>query len=686
AALYQGRKNFGCAYLSLSSGTFKAAEASDLNSLKLYIDKISPVELLVPEQQAKQARQDFAEISCQKALPKWSFEFRDCYHQLCTQFATQSLFGFDLEAFESGICAAGALLSYVKNTQKVPLEHVTSISRDDKSAAVIIDKVAQRNLELLTSLRGEKKGSLLSVLDLTSTPMGSRRLKHILLEPQRNNQILRARLNLVESLTKIDLDALSALLAKVGDIERITARIGLQLGKPKDLAVLRDALALVPELKAMLNAGGFDNLRELASQLNENTSILELLRQAILEDPSTFLRDGNVIAPHYNEQLDSLRELMHGSSKLLEEIAEREKKATGIATLKVDFNSVHGFYIEVPRSQSEHVPPYYQRRQTLKNNERYITPELKELEEQTLSAKDRALALEKSLFEEIISKLQNALPTLRDLAFNLALLDVWHSFAKAALQYHFVKPQLSEECILQIEAGRHPVIEQLSSKPFIPNDLILKDEHMLVITGPNMGGKSTYMRQAALIAIMARIGSFVPAKQALIGDLDRIFTRIGASDDLVSGRSTFMVEMEEAASIISNATSRSLVLMDEVGRGTSVVEGSALALAIAQYLCQHINCFTLFSTHYPEIATLAKRYKTVRNICFKATEYQHKIIFQYTVNPGSQSYSYATEVGKLAGLPQTLIDQARLYIEQKQQQKSTEPHCIPTGTEDTKQL
>lgn len=668
ACIYKGKHYYGLAYISLGSGLFKTTICPTKSELKLYIEKISPIEI-VYEENFKEIDL-FQEIHSRKALATWNFKLETCYKLLCSQFGTNSLFGFDIENLEDGICAAGALLAYVKNTQNVPLEHIKSISRDDNSEFVLLDHCAQRNLEILSNLKGEKQGSLLSVLDNALTPMGQRLTRRMLVEPLRNNETVNQRLDIVEALCNSDNEILSQTLERIGDIERIVARIGLSSSKPKDLAVLRDSLKLIPDLKNFLLKSGQQTLISLNEKVDPLFDVVALLTSAIKDFPSTFLRDGDVIAQGYNEELDSLRELMSGSQELLLKIEQEEREKTGITTLKVNFNSVHGFYIEVSKAQSEKVPEYYIRRQTLKNNERYITPELKELEQKAVSAKERSLELEDELFHAVEHELQQKLPELTRLSQILSLIDVLNGFAVVSKSGNYVRPQLSNEHIIKIVDGRHPVIEKITDKPFVSNSIELKDKHMLVITGPNMGGKSTYMRQTALITIMARIGCFVPANEAHIGNIDRIFTRIGASDDLSSGRSTFMVEMEEASSIINNATVNSLVLMDEIGRGTSTYEGSALALSIAQYLCSKVNCFTLFSTHYPEIASLADTYSNVKNICFKATEFDGSIVFLYKANEGSQNYSYAIEVGKLAGLPSEVISYAKKTIENKEQGKT----------------
>ncbi len=668
ACIYKSKHLYGFSYLSLGSGLFKTSVCKTLNDLKLYLEKVGPIEI-VYEENFKEI-DVFEDINSRKALPSWNFDLQTCYKLLCSQFATNSLIGFDIEDLSEGIIAAGALLAYVKLTQNVSIEHIKSIRRDDNSAFVLLDKCAQRNLELLQNLKGEKYGSLLSVLDLASTPMGQRLVRRMIVEPLRNNNAINERLDIVEALLKADKESFKYLLDSIGDIQRIVARIGLSSSKPKDLAVLRDSLKLIPQLKDGLVKSNQQALISLNDKIDALPSIVELLTNSIKDVPSTFLRDGDVIASGFNKELDELRELMNGSQALLEKIEADEREKTGISTLKVNFNSVHGFYIEVSKAQSDNVPATYIRRQTLKNNERYITPELKELEEKALSAKERSLALETQLFNELIAKLQEQLLSLSNLASNLALFDVLTGFATLAQKYNYVRPTLVHDHQIKIVEGRHPVIETLTDKPFVSNSIDLNDKHMLIITGPNMGGKSTFMRQTALIAIMARIGSFVPAKEALIGNIDRIFTRIGASDDLSSGRSTFMVEMEEASSIINNATVNSFVLMDEIGRGTSTYEGSALALSIAEHMCSKVNCFTLFSTHYPEIAKLSEKYKNVENICFKATEFDGQIVFMYKATTGAQNYSYAIEVGKLAGLPQEVISKAKHYI------NSLEKPCV----------
>ena len=734
AAVFADKSNFGFSTLDLSTGRFTTTEVDNLPDLLLYVNKVNPAELLYPERFAY--FKEIEHLLCIKSLPAWDFDFETAQTLLCQQFKTKSLSGFDVQGMHAGICAAGALLHYLKSTQTVDIAHITGIVHDKSSNLVLLDKNAQRNLELLSNLNGNDQGSLLSILDETRTLMGSRLLRNMLVNPLRNNQELNYRLDVVEALMQWpQAEELSSILSNIGDLERIVARIGLSSAKPRDLSKLRDALAQIPSIKHLLNtaftAGSSDlpqgqntsaptataaaadaatatatdttdtaaaeatadaaaetataaeaataataettaatstnpdaeRYRTLlalkADQIPDLSAVHDLLQRAIKEFPSLLIRDGDVIADGYNDELDELRDLQNGSEQTLKAIEEREKQRTGINTLKVSFNNIHGYYIEVSRGAADRVPMDYIRRQTLKNSERYITPELKELEEKTLSAQGRSLQIEKDLYAQILEQLIAELPDLSTFAHNIALLDVLLTLARVAHKRNYTRPTLTNDNVIKIVAGRHPVVEALNSTPFIANSIELTPErHLAVISGPNMGGKSTYMRQTALIAIMARIGSFVPAKEALIGDIDRIFTRIGASDDLASGRSTFMVEMEESATILNNATAKSLVIMDEVGRGTSGAEGAAIAEAIVQYLAKDLPAKTLFATHYTEVTTLIENYNTAFNLCFNAQESHGKIVFLYKAEPGRQSRSFGIEVAQLAGIPNKITKRA----------------------------
>ena len=731
AAVFADKTNFGFSTLDLSTGRFTTTEVDNLPDLLLYVNKVNPAELLYPERFAY--FKEIEHLLCIKSLPAWDFDFETAQTLLCQQFKTKSLSGFDVQGMHAGICAAGALLHYLKSTQTVDIAHITGIVHDKSSNLVLLDKNAQRNLELLSNLNGNDQGSLLSILDETRTLMGSRLLRNMLVNPLRNNQELNYRLDVVEALMQWpQAEELSSILSNIGDLERIVARIGLSSAKPRDLSKLRDALAQIPSIKHLLNtaftAGSSDlpqgqtvtaptataaadaatetaadaatetaadattaeaataaantettaataataatgtnpdaeRYRTLlalkADQIPDLSAVHDLLQRAIKEFPSLLIRDGDVIADGYNDELDELRDLQNGSEQTLKAIEEREKQRTGINTLKVSFNNIHGYYIEVSRGAADRVPMDYIRRQTLKNSERYITPELKELEEKTLSAQGRSLQIEKDLYAQILEQLIAELPDLSTFAHNIALLDVLLTLARVAHKRNYTRPTLTNDSVIKIVAGRHPVVEALNDTPFIANSIELTPErHLAVISGPNMGGKSTYMRQMALIAIMARIGSFVPAQKALIGDIDRIFTRIGASDDLASGRSTFMVEMEESATILNNATAKSLVIMDEVGRGTSGAEGAAIAEAIVQYLAKDLPAKTLFATHYTEVTTLIENYNTAFNLCFNAQESHGKIVFLYKAEPGRQSRSFGIEVAQLAGVPTKITKRA----------------------------
>lgn len=730
ACIFEQKGVFGLSHLNISSGKFVASEYQSLADLSVMLSKLSPAELLYPERFTYY--KDIQNILCRKALPLWDFDYDNAVTALCKQFNTMSLNGFGVDKLHTGICAAAALINYVKSTQNTNLEHVRAISLEESNSLVIIDRAARKNLELTESLSGELRGSLLGVLDKTSTAMGSRLLRNMLLNPLRNNTEIEGRLDLVEALAHANKRFdLSELLCSIGDLERIVARIGLRSAKPRDLSTLRDSLSLLPELKELLRtcvqqtsddgapSSEYENtdntnatapspapapaaspacadtvsasddvttseeiapdtcsakdtqqsdaksnqyrdiLINKAEMLPKLDEVYELLKKAIAEMPALLVRDGGVIASLYSPELDELRELQSGSERILMKIEEREKERTEISSLKVRFNNVHGFYIEVSKANSDKVPADYIRRQTLKNSERYITPELKELEDKTLSAKTRALLLEKELYDQIVEELIKHLPDLSAFAHNVAVIDTALSLAKCALEHHYVRPELSSDNIIKIEEGRHAVVEAISDTPFIANSLELSTKRNLaVISGPNMGGKSTFMRQVALIAIMARIGSFVPAKSAIIGDIDRIFTRIGASDDLSSGRSTFMVEMEETATILNNATDLSLVIMDEVGRGTSGAEGSAIAEAIVQYLAKDIHPKTMFATHYAEVTTLVELYPNAFNLCFNAKEFNGKIVFLYQAEKGRQSRSFGIEVAQLAGVPVKITKKA----------------------------
>jgi DNA mismatch repair protein MutS len=594
-------------------------------------------------------------------VPQWQFDVDAGKKRLLKQLGAASLAGFGCEDLTLAIGACGALLEYAGKTQGQALAHVTAVTAERAGEYVRLDAATRRNLELTATLRGEPAPTLFSLLDECATGMGSRLLRHWLHHPLRERAVLISRHEAVACLER-DHAKILGLLRRVADVERITARLALKSVRPRELSGLRDTLSLLPEL-----AGALPALSPLLQQLKIDLAVpaecLALLRRALQEEPATRVQDGGVIAAGYSAELDELRGLQSNAGEFLVALEAREKQRTGIPNLRVAYNSVHGYYIEVTNSHAGKVPDDYRRRQTLKNAERYITPELKAFEDKALSARDRGLALEKSLYDELLQQLQEHVSRLQIIARALAQADVLSSFAATADRRSYARPQFVDEPVLEIEGGRHPVVEA-QIEHFIANDCRLSPvRRLLLITGPNMGGKSTYMRQVALIALMAHVGSFVPARAARLGPLDQIFTRIGAADDLAGGRSTFMVEMTESAAILHNATDRSLVLMDEVGRGTSTFDGLALAWAIAQHLTEKNRSLSLFATHYFELTRLALEHKEVANVHLDAVEHKDSVVFLHAVEEGPASQSYGLQVAGLAGVPKGVIRQARKYLQ-----------------------
>ena len=576
---------------------------------------------------------------------------------------------------ETTVSAAGALLNYVRETQRTVLPHLQGLRVELPHDCVQLDPATRRNLELETSLAGHPQHTLLALLDHSATPMGSRLLRRWLLRPLRKQAELTNRLEAIKALVaSARTEGLHEQLRQIGDMERILTRIGLRSARPRDLTQLRRALETLPALRDQLQQLDSQRLHELQHNMPVFAELTTLLQQAIIPHPPLLIRDGGVIANGYDTELDELRSLQENAGAVLTKMEAREREHTGIATLKVGYNRVHGYYIEISRAQSVNAPEHYQRRQTLKAAERYITPELKELEDRVLSANERALAREKALYDDLLDKLNQHLPPLQSCAAAIAELDVLNTLAERATSLDWVAPCFTEQPGMLIEAGRHPVIEHAQAEPFTPNDIKLDEQQrMLIITGPNMGGKSTYMRQTALIALMAHMGSFVPARCAEFGPLDRIFTRIGASDDLASGRSTFMVEMTETANILHNATENSLVLMDEIGRGTSTFDGLALAWACARQLAQQVRAFTLFATHYFELTHLPAELDSCVNVHLDAVEHDDSIVFMHHVKPGPASRSYGLQVAALAGVPRNMIELAKHKLLQLEQGKTEVP-------------
>jgi DNA mismatch repair protein MutS len=598
--------------------------------------------------------------------PPWLFDTDSARRQLNEQFGTHDLTGFGCEQLDSAIGAAGCLLQYARNTQRSALPHLRGLCVESQAEGLVMDAVTRRNLELEASTIGSGRNTLLAVLDQTAGSMGSRLLRRWLHRPLRNHAILNGRYQSISRLCEDRLhEDLHGLLRGGADIERILARIALKSARPRDLAGLRDTLKLLPGLQQKLANSNDPLLAGIAARIGEHPDILALLERAIIETPPVLIRDGGVIAPGYDADLDEYRNLSEHGDQYLLDMETRERKRTGIATLKISYNRVHGYYIEVSRLQADNVPLDYQRRQTLKAVERYITPELKEHEDRVLSARERALSREKALYNELLETLIGDTPRLGECADALAELDVLSTFAERSVALNLVRPVLDERPGIAIEGGRHLVVEQMLDDPFVPNDAHLNArQRMLVITGPNMGGKSTYMRQTALIVLLAHIGSFVPADRAVLGPVDRIFTRIGASDDLAGGRSTFMVEMTETANILHNATEHSLVLMDEIGRGTSTYDGLSLAWACAIDLATRIRAFTLFATHYFELTTLPECFDGISNVHLDAVEHDDRIVFLHAVKDGAADRSYGLHVAALAGIPNDVIARARKRLEE----------------------
>ena len=661
-AAAQLEPGIGLAWIDLAAGVIRVNDLADPGELAAELDRLQPAEVLIPED--ARLPPTVHEIRCVRERPQWLFDIERGRRRLCEQLGTHDLRGFDAEDLGFSLGAAGCLLEYLRETQRGRLAHVRRLRRERVDETLIIDAVTRRNLEIDASLGGHERFTLAAIMDHCATAMGSRMLRAWLRRPVRSHSVLEDRLEAIANVTdRRSAASLAGVLDGIGDIERITTRIGLRSVRPRDLAQLRDSLACIPALKASLGEHESALLERLAEACSEHAEEHTLLDMAIAETPSASIREGDVIARGYDSELDDLRDASTNADAWLEQLQQNERERTGIATLKVGYNRVHGFYIEVGRSQGAKVPPEYTRRQTLKAAERYITEELKAFEDKVLSARERALAREKILFEAIVERLNESLGELQTTAGAIAEIDVVANLAERAAALRLSRPRLLAEPGLSYSAGRHLGVELASGAPFVPNDLRLDaDTPMLIITGPNMGGKSTYMRQTALIAILAHIGSFVPADSATIGDIDRVFTRIGAADDLAGGRSTFMVEMTETASILNNATRNSLVLMDEIGRGTSTFDGLSLAWAAARTIARDTRSLTLFATHYFELTRLPEELPTCRNVHLDAAEHGHELVFLHSVKEGPANQSYGLHVARLAGVPGAVIDAARDYL------------------------
>ncbi len=676
-------QKYGLAIVDISTGRFSLLEVSGEEALRGELERLKPAELLFNDgHNLSGLLQGYRGLRPQAP---WNFELETAERLLCQQFQTKDLTGFGCDHLPVALGAAGCLLQYAKETQRTSLPHIRRLLLEQRDESVILDAATRKNLEIDINLAGGRENTLASIIDKTATPMGSRMLRRWLNRPLRCRNTLESRQAAIQWLiSNYRFEQMTPVLKEIGDIERILSRVALRSARPRDMARLKQAFAALPEIQAQLENTQPVLLQQLAESAGTFPDLADLLDRAVIDNPPVVIRDGGVIATGYDAELDELRGLSENAGGYLLELETRERERTGIPTLKVGYNRVHGYYIEIGKAQDGEIPAEYIRRQTLKNAERYITPELKEFEDKALSAKSRALSREKALYEALVETLAEQLADLQDSASALAELDVLTNLSERADSLDYVAPAFSDTPQINITQGRHPVVEDVLDDPFVANDLDLSSERqMLIITGPNMGGKSTYMRQAALITLLAHIGSYVPAQAATIGLVDRIFTRMGSSDDLAGGRSTFMVEMTETANILHNATEQSLVLMDEVGRGTSTFDGLSLAWSAAEYLANDVKAMTLFATHYFELTVLPELSQGVYNVHLTAMEHQDHIVFMHEVQEGPASQSYGLQVAQLAGVPGHVISRARQKLIQLEEDTGqTEQRRQPPPVQD----
>jgi len=679
-SVFRHQLRAGIAWMDLSSGRFLVTEVEGDEALSAELQRLSPAELLLPEDASLTTLADHVAI---RRLATWQFDEDSARTQLNQHFQTRDLSGFGCDELSLAIAAAGCLLDYVKDTQRNELPHLTSIRHERQSDSVILDAATRRNLEIDLNLHGGEDNTLFSVYNSTATAMGTRHLKRWLHRPVRVRSVLEDRLDAVSRLAQnYAFETTRQALKPISDLERILARVALRSSRPRDLTRLRDSLWALP---ALVTATPQDTnlLQALRSDIGQYPELCELLSKALVESPPVVIRDGGVLAEGYDEKLDELRGISENAGEYLVDIERREREATGLSTLKVGYNRVHGYYIEISRQQSDQAPVTYQRRQTLKNVERFITPELKQFEDKALSSRSRALAREKFLYEALVERIAEDLLPLQRTSRAICDLDVLACFAERADALSLSRPSFSDEAQLDISNGRHPVVEQVSDKPFIANNTLLNEQRrMLLITGPNMGGKSTYMRQNALIVLLAHCGAFVPADSVALSLVDRIFTRIGSSDDLASGLSTFMVEMTETANILHNATEKSLVLMDEVGRGTSTFDGLSIAWASAVALAERVRALTFFATHYFELTALPDDHASMANVHLDATEHEDHVVFMHHIQEGPANRSFGLEVAKLAGVPTGVLLHARQKLGELESQQMVERPPAIGGQED----
>ena len=676
-SVFRKQLSSGIAWMDLSSGRFLVTEVEGDEALSAELQRLSPAELLLPDEASVPLLADRVAI---RRLASWQFDEDSARTQLNQHFQTRDLSGFGCDDLSLGISAAGCLLDYVKDTQRNELPHLNSIRHERQSDSVILDAATRRNLEIDLNLHGGEDNTLFWVYNSTVTAMGTRHLKRWLHRPVTLRSVLEARLDAVSRLTQdYAFETTRQALKPIADLERILARVALRSSRPRDLTRLRDSLWALP---ALITATPHEAslLQTLHSDISHYPELCELLSSALVESPPVVIRDGGVLAEGYDEELDELRGISENAGEYLVDIERREREATGLSTLKVGYNRVHGYYIEISRQQSDQAPDTYQRRQTLKNVERFITPELKQFEDKALSSRSRALAREKFLYEALVERIAEDLLPLQTTSRAICDLDVLACFAERANALSLSRPTFSEQAQLDISNGRHPVVEQVSDKPFIANNTLLnEDRRMLLITGPNMGGKSTYMRQNALIVLLAHCGAFVPADSVSLSLVDRIFTRIGSSDDLASGLSTFMVEMTETANILHNASEKSLVLMDEVGRGTSTFDGLSIAWASAVALAERVRALTFFATHYFELTALPDEHASMANVHLDATEHEDHVVFMHHIQEGPANRSFGLEVAKLAGVPTGVLLHARQKLGELESQQMAESAPVTGG-------
>jgi DNA mismatch repair protein MutS len=684
-AVNESDGHYGIASLDVGSGRFSVLEVHSQEALEAELQRLNPAELLL-NQHLENASIGHKKNGLRYRAP-WEFDADTAQRLLCEQFGTRDLIAFGCEELTTAKGAAGCVLAYVQETQRTSLPHICRIQQENRQDAVLMDAATRRNLELSMNISGGEDNTLFSILNKAATTMGSRQLSRWINRPlTQQDQLIQRQVAIGSLLQNYRFEKVYETLKVIGDLERILGRIALRSARPRDLSRLGASLTVYPELQILLAEHDSPLLKQLSENINTFPELVALLDKAIVENPPVVIRDGGVIAEGYDSELDELRNISSHAGQFLIDLETQEKERTGIATLKVGYNRVHGYYIEISRAQSDKAPAEYIRRQTLKNAERFITPELKTFEDKALSAKSRALSREKALYEAIIETLNESLFALQTSAAGVAELDVLNTLAERADRLNFACPTLTpaDNNAVHIELGRHPVVEEVlaGSAPFVPNDVALDhDRRMLIITGPNMGGKSTYMRQTALIVLLAHIGSYVPAKSATISIVDRIFTRIGSSDDLAGGRSTFMVEMTETANILQNATRHSLVLMDEIGRGTSTFDGLSLAWACAHHLAENIQALCLFATHYFEITSLPESVEGVANVHLSATEHNDNIVFLHRIEEGAASQSYGLQVAKLAGIPTSVLVEAQQQLQLLE--SGQHPHSISTPREPT---